>query len=84
MRKTLEVIENLQEEVDLKKCREYDLARSDKINMPQRTAELYQLLVLKTEGEAKLTVKSVPDSDGIRAWQKLHRHYHRRTFAKAT
>ena len=41
------------------------------------------MLVLKTDGEAKLMVKSVLGSDGIRAWQKLHKDYHRRTFAKA-
>ena len=27
-------------------------------------------------------VKTVEGQHGIRAWQKLHKHYHRRTFAK--
>ena len=51
--------------------------------MKQRSVELFQILVLKTDVEARLLVKSVQGEDGIRAWQMLHRHYHRKTFAKA-
>ncbi len=43
-----------------------DLA--ERINLTLRSAELFQILVLKTDGEAKLLVTSVPDEDGVRAW----------------
>ncbi len=83
MRTTSEVIKGLAEEIDMKKVRAMDPARAERIGLPQRSAELYRIMVLKTVGEAKLMVKSVVDNDGLRAWLKLHRHCHRRTFAKA-
>ena len=83
MRTVLEVIEGYPEDVDTTKTAAFDPARAERMGLRQRSAELYQVLILKTEGEAKLMVKAVADSDGVRAWQKLHRHYHRKTFAKA-
>ena len=38
---------------------------------------------MKTDGEAKLMVKTVEGQDWIKAWQKLHKHCHRRAFAKS-
>ncbi len=71
------------QEVDLAGTIAMDPERAERINLTMRSAELFQVLVLKTEGEAKLLVKSVRGEDGIRAWQMLHRHYHRKTFAKS-
>ena len=83
MRRTLDVIQDLPQELNLEDTIALDPERAEKINLTLRSAELFQILVLKTEGEAKLLVKSVAQEDGIRAWQLLHRHYHRKTFAKA-
>ena len=38
--------------------------------------------MLTTEGEAKLMVKAVDTHDGVLAWQKLYRHFNRRTLAR--
>ncbi len=83
VKKTIEVVETYPEELDLGGVVALDPDRAVKIGLPQRSAELFQVLILKTDGEAKLLVKSVPEEDGMRAWQLLHRHYHRKTFAKA-
>ena len=83
MRRTLEVVQEYPTELDLESTTALDPERADRINLATRSAELFQILVLKTDGEAKLLVKSVPREDGLRAWQLLHKHYHRKTFAKA-
>ena len=83
MRKLLEGIQELPQDMDLESTYAADPAKAEKMNLPLRAAELFQILVLKTDGEAKLLVKSVPQEDGLRAWQVLYRHYHRKTFAKA-
>ena len=41
-----------------------------KLEIERRAAELFEIMCLTTEGEAKLIVKSVEDQDGIAAWQK--------------
>ena len=38
------------------------------------SVELFELLVMKTSGEAHEIVKSVEPMDGIGAWQKLHQN----------
>ena len=83
MQRILEGIEGMQEEMDKQKVRALDPVRADRIGLTQRSAGIFQILVMKTEGEAKLLVKSVADNDGARAWQKLYHHYHRKTFAKS-
>ena len=83
MRRTLDVIQDYPTELDLQTTIDLDPERAGRINLTMRAAELFQILVLKTDGEAKLLVKSVPSEDGVRAWQMLHKHYHRKTFAKA-
>ena len=83
MRRTLEVVQDYPQELDLQATIQLDPERAERINLTVRSAELFQILVLKTDGETKLLVKSVPGEDGVRAWQMLHRHYHRKTFAKA-
>ena len=66
------MIQDYPQELDLKSTILLDPDRAERINLTLRSAELFQILVLKTDGEAKLVVKSVPDEDGIRAWQVLH------------
>ena len=59
----------------------------DFVNFEQRTmeklsSELYDVLFMMTSGEAVALVQSVPDLDGLAAWQKLHRNYNPRTLAR--
>ena len=67
-RKILEIIEVMEEDLDVGKVRDRDPEQAARMNLVHRSAELFQILVLKTEGEAKLLVKSVKEEDGIRAW----------------
>ena len=68
MWRTLDVIQDYPQELDLKATIVLDPKRAERINLTLRSAELFQILVLKTDGEAKLLVTSVPDEDGVRAW----------------
>ena len=43
----------------------------------QVNAELYETLILGTEGEAKLIVKSVDNGDGVGAYRRLHDRFNR-------
>ncbi len=83
MKKTLEDVENYQGDLDVDKVISLNPARAEKLNIKHRAAEIFQILVLKTHGEAKVMVKTVDEQDGIRAWQKLRKQYHRRTIAKS-
>ena len=62
MRRTLEVIQGYLQELEFKATIQLDPERADRISLPMSAAELFQI---KTDGEAKLLVKSVPDDDGI-------------------
>ena len=44
--------------------------------------EIFQHLVLSTEGEAKMVVKAVENADGFVAYARLHAKYSRRTVAR--
>ena len=44
--------------------------------------EMYEVLVMTTEGEAKKMIRIVPDKDGILAWHRLSRHCNRKTLAR--
>ena len=44
--------------------------------------ELYQQLIMMTEGEAKMLVKSVEERDGYKAWARLYAKYNKRTLAR--
>ena len=52
------------------------------MNLVKCASELYEVLFLNTEGEAKLIVSGVTDRDGLVAWQKLYKHFNRRTLAR--
>lgn len=49
---------------------ELDPERTESLVLPQKSAELFPVLVLKTEGEAKFLLKS-PGVRRLRAWRKL-------------
>ena len=83
MKRCLEVIEAMPEDMNIEAVTALDPERAAKIGLQQRAAELFQILVLKSEGEAKLLTKAVSGEDGLKAWQMLYRHYHRKTFAKS-
>ena len=46
--------------------------QQDYTDMARLYHELYRWLVLVTEGEAKLLVKSGGDHDGVEAWGRMH------------
>ena len=51
-------------------------------DLKMRSKELYGILVLLTNDEAKRIVKGVPGDDGLAAWQSLARTYGRASVAK--
>ena len=61
---------------------EQDNKKADEVKLETTTIELYEMLVLMTEGESRLIVKSVKNNDGLMAWHKLHVQYNRRTLAR--
>ena len=82
VKRVKETIETKDEKMNVKKIWDADAGKVAAVGLEQRGAELFQILVLKTDNEAKLLVKSVGE-DGFRAWQMPFKHYHRKTFAKA-
>ena len=82
MKQTIEVVEKLPEMVTQDQVRQMDEARAERIGLEKLSTELYEILVLATEGEAKLLVKTVDTNDGLLAWQKLYGHYNRRTLTR--
>lgn len=82
MQDTLKVLESYGDEVDTAAVRGMDEDRADRMNLEKLSKELYEVLVITTEGEAKLMVRNIASQDGIQAWHRLYRHYNRRTFAR--
>jgi uncharacterized membrane protein YgcG len=82
MLQTLRVLESANTEVDTAMVRAMDEGRADRMDLEKLSKELYEILVITTEGEAKLMVRNTPAQDGILAWHRLYRHYNRRTFAR--
>ena len=52
-------------------------------DMIKISSEIFEMLCLKTDGEALRIVRAVEDRDGFKAWWALHSRYNPRTFAKA-
>ena len=52
------------------------------MNIEKVSKELYEVLVVTTEEEARLMVRNIATQDGIQAWHRLYWHYNRRTFAR--
>ena len=56
--------------------------QQDYSDMSRLSHELYRWLVLVTEGEAKLLVKSGGNHDGIAPWGRMHTKFRRRTITR--
>ena len=61
---------------------EDEFVNFDQATMEKLSAELYDILFMLTEDEAMSLVQSVPDVDGLAAWQKLHQNYNPKTLAR--
>ena len=61
---------------------EDDFVNFDQGRMETLSAELYDILFMLTDEEAMSLVQSVPDMDGLAAWQKLHGNYNPKTLAR--
>ncbi len=48
----------------------------------RQSQELFEVLTMITEGEAKLMARNVLMQDGIVAWQRWYRHHNWRTMAR--
>ena len=84
MLKILRVIEASpgMEEFDAAAVRSHDEGKADAMELEKQSQELFEVLAMITEGEAKLMVRNVSSQDGIMAWQRLYRHHNRRTMAR--
>ena len=78
----LKVIETIPVEMTTRSVYDLDVDRAHRIWLDKLSKELYEVLVMITEGEAKMMIRSVPDQDGILAWHRLYRHYNRKTLAR--
>lgn len=65
MKETLRVIETVQEDMDVEKVTALDTERAANMNLNKLSKELYEVLVMLTEGEAKMMVRTVRNNDGI-------------------
>ena len=74
----LKVIETMPE-MTTRSVYDLDVDRADRTGLYQLSKELYEVLVMITEGEAKMMIRSVPDQDGILAWHRLCRHCKRKS-----
>ena len=82
MLETLKFMETSADEMDTATIRAMDESRADRMNIEKVSKELYEVLVVTTEGEARLMVRNIAIQDGIQAWHRLYLHYNRRTFAR--
>jgi hypothetical protein len=70
------------DEFDTKVVRTHDEQKADQMEFERQSQELFEVLAMITEGEAKLMVRSVLTQGGIVAWERLYRHHNRRTMAR--
>ena len=82
MLETMKFMETSADEMDTATIRAMDKSRADRMNIEKVSKELYEVLVVTTEGEARLMVRNIATQDGIQAWHWLYLHYNRRTFAR--
>ena len=75
-------METSADEMNTATIRVMDESRADRRNIEKVSKELYEVLVVTTEGEARLKVRNMATQDGIQAWHRLYWHYNRRTFAR--
>ena len=78
----VKVIETMPEEMTIRSVYDLEFDRAGRMGLDKHSKELYEVLVMITEGEVKMMIRSVPDQDGILAWHRLYRHYNRITFSR--
>ncbi len=61
------------DEFDTKTVRTHDEQQDDQMELERQSRELFEVLAMITQGEAKLMVRNVLMQDGIVAWQRLYR-----------
>ena len=83
MKDTLEFIERSAVPLTVAQVRAISEVHANAIGLEKLNTELYEVLVLNTDGEAKLMVKATEGSDGGLAWYKLYSHYNKKTLARA-
>ena len=81
MLETSKFMETSADEIDTATIRAMDESRADRMNIEKVSKELCKVLVVTTEGEARLMVRNIATQDGIQAWHRLYLHCNRRTFA---
>ena len=79
LKEYLLAVEKHSEVITYAKAVAFDEERAKKANLEKLSAELYEMLVMMTEGEAKLMVKACGAGDGLEAWSRLHKHYSKLT-----
>ena len=82
MREYLEAVEKHADIVAYESAAQWNPEKASHVNLMKLNAELYDTLVLTTDGEAKLMVKASAAGDGIQAWSRLCRHFNKRTVAR--
>ena len=83
MKDTLEFIERSAVPLTVAQVRAISEVHANAIGLEKLNTELYEVLVLNTDGEAKLMVKATEGSDGGLAWYKLYSHYNKKALARA-
>ena len=63
----LKVIEEVPEKMTTRSVSDLDVGWADRMGLDKLSKELYGVLVVITEGEAKIMIRSAPDQDGILA-----------------
>ena len=74
MKEYLDVVEQRAEIMTQDAAIQLDVERARRINFTKINAELYEILVILTEGEAKMMVKATAAGDGVQAWSRLQKH----------
>ena len=67
MLETLKFMEPSADEVDTATIRAMDESRADRMKIEKVSKELYEVLVVTTEGEARLMVRNMATQDAIQA-----------------
>lgn len=78
----LKGVEGMTGEVTKTMARELDSNAADEVGLEVAAKELFQVLCMVTDGEAKLIVKNSKEQDGVLAWSRLFGHYNRKTLAR--
>ena len=79
MKEYLDVVEKQPEIVTQDKAVKFDVERSNRMGFVKMNAELYEILVIMTLGQANTMVKATAARDGVQAWSCIRKHHNKRT-----